>query len=214
MTTEKPACRCGRTFAARKAARSPGRRSRVGTIAGGRPGPRNGAAAMRAAISAGEVGATPVRGGGASPPASMSNGSDGAPSLLTRASSSWSSALNFSNPSSRTRNLSRLRCLFLRSPRAWNRRTSASASARTSSAGRNSKSRWPEVQREEVPPATVTAKPRRTRPRSSRLRARNPRSWIAVAAWSSWQPSKASLSFRGNEEASGCRRKCRVTASA
>ena len=183
VTAENPGWRWARTFVARNAASAQGAGSRTGTTAGGSPGPRSGAAVTRAMISSIVGGAARACSGGraSSGGASGSNGSRGAPSARTPASSASTSARKASNPSARTRNLSRLRSLFTRSPRAWNTRTTASASARRSSAGRNSRSGAPAVQSEEVPPATVTANPRTLRPSSARTRARNPRSWIAVA---------------------------------
>ena len=199
MTVDSPGWRCAAHV--RRAERGErGGRGGDGTTAGGSPAPRGGAAATRAAISA-TLGGGARRARPAAPPRGARRdrtAARGAPSARTRPSSSSTSARNTSSPSARTRNLSRFRCLFTRSPRAWKTRTTASASARSSPAGRNSTSGAPDVQSEEVPPATVTANPRRCgrRRRARALGSRGPGS--ASRRGPPRSPSNAILNLRGS----------------
>ncbi len=181
-------------------------------MVGTTPGPLGCWARTRAAIvsGAGAAGRSPS-GGSSSCGRSGSKPRRGEPSARTFSRSASTSARNPSNPSFRMRNFMRFACRWTRSPSRWKTRTTASDSSSSSPAGRNGTSTCADTGKVAVPPPARTRKPR---PPSGPRRARKPRSWIAAAAWSSGQPSKATLNFRGSELESGWRRKWRVNASA
>ena len=169
------------------------------------PGPDVPCAVTRVASDSIDGGSGRVQSGACSTGGcSGSKGSEGAPAANTSASWRSYSAWKPSQPIDLIRNFIRFLALCWKSPSLWNTRTIASAAASMSPTGRNSCSGAADRHIVAVPPPAATRNPRSTLPCSStRVSARQPMSWIAVSAWSSRQPSKATLNFLGSTLLSG-----------